>query len=60
MIAHIRHEIFLIKELKANMLVNIDIIISEQFILDLSKKTAFIRSYSCFFDLDIKIPYVFI
>ena len=40
------------------MLVGIDIMTLEQFVLDLSKKTAFISSYSCSFNLDIKIPRV--
>ena len=60
MIAHIRREIHLVQELKINMLIDTDIMISKQFVLDLSKKTASINSCSCLFDLDIKIPRVFI
>lgn len=30
----------------------------KQLVLDLNKKTAFVGSCSCLFDLDIKIPYV--
>lgn len=37
------------------MLVEIDIMKSKQFVLDLNKKIDFISSYSCLFDLDIKI-----
>ena len=40
------------------MLIGIDIMTLEQFVLDFSKKTAFIDSYSCLFDLHIEIPQV--
>lgn len=39
------------------MLVDIDIVILEQFFLDFNKKIAFIGSCSYLFDLDIKIFY---
>lgn len=52
---HIQHKIYLVEELKANILIDLDIIMLKQFDLDFSKKTAFIGSYSCSFDLDIKI-----
>ncbi len=51
-------KIYLVEEFKANMLVSTDIMTPEQFVLDLSKNTAFIGSYSCSFDLDIEIPRV--
>ncbi len=57
-IAYIQHEIHLVEELKANMLAGTDIMMPEQFVLDFNKKTAFIGSCSCLFDLDIKIPRV--
>ncbi len=57
-IVHIRREIHLVEELKANMLVGTDIMTPEQFVLDLNKKTAFIGSCSYSFDLDIEIPRV--
>ena len=56
--AHIRREIHLVEELKANMLVGTEIMTPELFVLDLSKKTAFIGSCSYSFDLDIEIPRV--
>lgn len=40
------------------MLVSIDIIMLEQFILDFSNKTAFIGRFFYLIDLDIEIPYV--
>ncbi len=40
------------------MLIGTDIIMPEQFSLNLNKKIAFISSYSCSFDLDIEISRV--
>lgn len=51
---HIQCEIYLILGLKANMLVKTKIIILEQFVLDFNKKTAFIESCFCLFNLDIE------
>lgn len=39
------------------MQIGIDIMTQEQFVLDFNKKTAFIRSCFCLFDLDIEIPH---
>lgn len=44
------------EDLKANMLVGTDIMTREHFVLDLKKKTAFIGSCSCAFDIDIEAP----
>lgn len=54
-ITYIWCAVYLVEELKANMQVGIDIMMQEQFVLDFNKKTAFIRSCFCLFDLDIKI-----
>lgn len=59
-ITHIWHEIYLLKKLKANMLVSINIIMPKQFDFNLNRKTAYIKSYSYLFNLDIKISYAFI
>lgn len=55
-ITYIWRAVYLVEELKANMQIGIDIITQEQFVLDFNKKTAFIRSCFCLFDLDIEIP----
>lgn len=59
-IAHIWHKIYLVEKLKTNMLVGTNIIMLKQLILDFSKKTVFIESYFCSFDIDIEILYAFI
>ncbi len=58
--AHIRREVYLVPDLKANMLVGTNIMTPEQFVLDLHKKTAFIGSCFCEFSLDIETPQHFI
>lgn len=57
--AYIYWEIYLIEDLKANILVETDIITLKYFILILNKKTAFIRSCFCIFDINIEIPCYF-
>lgn len=58
--AHIRREIHLVLDLKANMLVGTNIMTPEHFVFDVNKKTAFIGSCSCLFNLDIEIPRQFV
>lgn len=52
--AYIQREVHLVPDLKANMLVKSNIMTPEQFVLDLKKKTAFIKSCFCEFNLDIE------
>lgn len=54
--AHIRREVHLVPDLKSNMLIETDIMTPKQFVLDLSKKSAFIGSCFYKFNLDIKTP----
>lgn len=52
--AYSERAIHLVQDLKANMLVMTDIMTPEQYVLDINKKTTFIRSCFWLFDLDIK------